>query len=271
MRSEDERQSPDLPRKRDWYFVAAVWVTVTALGELLVLRNSFMPGRYSEEATVIDDAFRFLLVLAIPVFAMVVAILLAAVVRFRVRGEPGEDGPPLRATRGVYTAWFGITTALCIYLVINPGISGLAEVRGDNSADVVVTVTGRRWFWTVEYPDAQVTVTDEMVLPADARVRFDVTSGDVVHSFWVPAFRMKIDAVPGRMTRAFVTLDREGDPNMDRNLRLQCTELCGLNHTTMVMPVRVVPHAAFTRWLDAHRGATPAVPTTTTPSNSEGI
>lgn len=258
-------------RRRDWWFAVAVWLTVTAVGELVVVRANYLPGEFSEEARTSDAAFRFLVVMAVPVFAFVVAMLVTAFVRFRVRGEPTEDGPPLRASRAVYVGWFGVTTALALFLVVHPGLSGLAEMRGDNSADLVVEVTGSRWSWKVSYPGAQVDALDELVLPTDSRIRFDVTATDVLHSFWVPAFRTKIDAVPGRVTQAYVTLDREGDSAMDPNLRLQCAEICGLMHSTMALPVRVVSQAEFESWLSAHRTGPPAsTSSTTAPAADEG-
>ena len=90
----------------------------------------------------------------------------------------------------------------------------------------------------------------ELVVPVDTRIRFDVTSIDVLHSFWVPAFGMKIDAVPGRTTEMFVTTERTGDYADDSTLRAQCAELCGLSHAEMAMPVRVVERAEFDAWVD---------------------
>ncbi len=95
---------------------------------------------------------------------------------------------------------------------------------------------------------------DELVLPDETRIRFDVTALDVLHSFWVPAFRQKIDAVPGQTTTVYVTTKGLGDPS-DAAYRLQCAELCGLHHGTMAMPVRVLGADDFGEWLKS-KGAT---------------
>lgn len=88
------------------------------------------------------------------------------------------------------------------------------------------------------------------MLPAGRRVQFNVTSLDVLHSFWVPAFRVKADAVPGQTYTMYITLDRTGTPD-DVAYRVQCAELCGLNHTNMSMPVRVVEPDEFDDWLQS--------------------
>ena len=88
-----------------------------------------------------------------------------------------------------------------------------------------------------------------MVLPVNTRIQFDVTAADVLHSFWVPVFRQKIDAVPGQTTVLFVTTSATGSIDDDVGFHIQCAELCGLNHSDMSMPVRVVSKAHFEEWL----------------------
>ncbi|MFN0088907.1 MAG: cytochrome c oxidase subunit II [Acidimicrobiales bacterium] len=135
---------------------------------------------------------------------------------------------------------------------INPGFVGLRDLRGSSEADLVVQVQAQRWSWVFTYPDG-VRSTTELALPVDERVRFDVTATDIVHSFWIPAFRTKIDAVPGRTTQLYVTPERTGDADRDFNVRVQCAELCGLGHTVMAAPVRVLERAEFDAWLAAQK------------------
>ncbi|MCL6650066.1 MAG: hypothetical protein K6U89_17260 [Chloroflexi bacterium] len=112
----------------------------------------------------------------------------------------------------------------------------------------VVRVEGARWLWKISYPQYGVT-SRELVLPVGRRVRFDVTATDVLHSFWIPAFRMKIDAVPGMTTRVFITPTATGSFEDNFHFRLQCAELCGLGHNLMRSPVRVVDPAEFEAWV----------------------
>lgn len=234
---------------RDWWIVAAVWVALTAVGEWLILGSSFLPTGYAREAEVVDEAFILLMVLGLPVLTMVVTMLGYSAYRFRTSGEPVEDGPALKGDRRVVVAWLVVTGLLTLTVLINPGFVGLAEIRGEPSADLQIHVTAQRFSWEMTYPNGAVT-REELVLPVDQRVRFDVDATDVLHSFWIPAFRVKIDAVPGRTTSLYVTPDRVGSFDDDPNLRVQCAELCGGGHPVMAVPVRVVEQAEYEQWLD---------------------
>lgn len=235
--------------RRDWLRVAGLWAGLTVLGEVAVFTWSMLPEGYAREADVVDDAYLLLLALGMPVFTFVVTMLFYSAFRFRAREQPTEDGPPMKGSPAVVVGWLAITSVLALTVLINPGFVGLADVRGESSADVVIEVEAQRWFWTITYENGGVS-TDELVVPVDTRVRFDVTSLDVLHSFWVPAFRTKIDAVPGRTTELFITPERTGTGADEFNLRVQCAELCGLGHATMAMPVRVVEKAEFDSWTD---------------------
>ncbi len=127
---------------------------------------------------------------------------------------------------------------------------GLAEIRGEPSADYAIEIEGAQFFWRVTYPNGAEQL-DELVIPSEARVRYDVTSVDVNHSFWIPAFRIKIDAVAGLTTQAFATAEGEGTIDDDINLRIQCAELCGAGHATMAMPIRVVSEQEWTEHIDS--------------------
>ena len=239
---------------RDWMKVAAIWVALTAVGEIAVLTWRMLPEGYTREYEIVDEAYVLLMVLAVPVFMFMVTMLAYSAINFRSRGEPTEDGPPMEGSPKVIGAWLGITTALTIGVVINPGFVGLSDIRGDSSADMVIEVSGRQWAWDVTYENGVETST-ELVVPVHTRIRFDVTAIDVLHSFWVPAFGTKIDAVPGRVTELYVTTERTGDGADDLNLRVQCAELCGLAHGRMAIPVRVVDENEFDAWLHEMQAA----------------
>jgi cytochrome c oxidase subunit 2 len=116
-------------------------------------------------------------------------------------------------------------------------------------------VQALQWTWLVAYPDQGIENQVELVLPVDRKVTFNITSRDVVHSFWVPAFLMKIDAVPGHTTTLSLLATEEGDYT-DRPLyRIQCAELCGVSHSSMRIPVRVVSQEEFDAWV-AEKSAT---------------
>jgi cytochrome c oxidase subunit 2 len=248
--------SPGGPRfGREEALAVGVWLALTVLGELLVWRADPFPERFSNTAEISDDAFLVLTRLAVPVFAFVLSILIVSLLRFRSRGRPDRDGDGFAGSPAVYKAWLAITGGLAVLLIVHPGLTGIAELgnlRHEHiGEELEVQIEGARWAWTVTYPDAAVTTGDELVLPVDVPVHVEVTSVDILHSFWIPAFRTKIDAVPGLVTEAWLTPDRTGSFEDDPALRLQCAELCGLAHGRMAMPVRVVAPGEFEAWLAA--------------------
>lgn len=236
--------------KRDGLLVGVLWAVLTLLGEILLWNLAIFPPADAREAVIADDAFRVLVRLSVPVVAFVVVVLVYSLLRFRVRGTPGETGAPLWGTTRVYVLWLAITGALAVLLIVYPGLTGLTDIRGESRADLVVHMTATQWSWSVSYPEYEdASSLDEMVLPVDERIRFEVESTDVLHSFWIPAFRIKVDAVPGRTTVVYATPTRTDSFALDYNLRVQCAELCGLGHPSMDLPVRVVPDSEFQAWV----------------------
>lgn len=244
--------------RRDLIAAGLLWLlaTLAAVAATYLLMDPF-PVQGAEEAKDLDLAFVAMSYMAAPVFGLVVAAISYSVLRFRTTGTPTEDGPAITGEGGIPRLWVVLTSVLAVVVIIYPGLIGLAELREDETAEMEVNITGVSWQWLVEYPETGVRVSgdDELVLPADTRIRFNITALDVLHSFWVPAFRQKIDAVPGITTTMYVTTLGPGGGPTDREAayRVQCAELCGLRHAEMVMPVRVVERDAFTAWLGARQ------------------
>lgn len=236
--------------RRDLLGAGLLWLALVAIGEAILFGFEFLPEQFSREARIIDDAFILLSILGIPVFAFVVSVVIYSAFKFRANGDSLEDGPPIKGSKKVVAAWLTITSALALAILINPGFVGLAELRADPEPDLIIEVESQRWSWNIIYPNG-VESSEELVVPVDTRIRFDVTARDVLHSFWVPAFRMKIDAVPGMTTHAFVTPTKIGTFGEDPGLRVQCAELCGIGHAQMAIPVRVVSQAEFEVWLSS--------------------
>ncbi len=242
--------------KKDLLVAGVVWAVATVASLVGAAIMDPFPTAGADAATTVDDAFRVMTYMAAPVFGLVIAGLVTVLLMHRSSG-PAQDGEPIRGTNAVPKVWFGASTALAALVMVYPGLTGLAELRKDQTADIQVNVTGQRWLWIVQYPAQGVTVTgaSEIVLPRGERVQFNVTApeGDVLHSFWIPAFRLKLDAVPGQTGRVFLTPTELGDGANDIAYRLQCAELCGLQHSRMVTPVRVVEPEEFERWVAARK------------------
>lgn len=243
----------------------ALWAVLTAVGEFLASRNLF-PTVGSSQAADFDFIFRFLLILAIPVFAMVISVVIYSMRSFRVRGEPTEDGPAFHGTGNFPKVWIVLTGSLTLLIMIYPGLTGLAKLQqdktgygwGSTSTNLTLNVTGFQWSWTVNYPEYGITVNastpgSEIVLPVNQSISLEGNSLDVLHSMWIPAFRMRMDVVPGRTTHMEVTPDKLGDYVTDDAYRLQCSQLCGLNHSLMMFPVKVVSQQDFDAWVTAQK------------------
>jgi cytochrome c oxidase subunit 2 len=193
------------------------------------------------------DLFSVYQWLTIVVAAIVFGLVLFAVVRYRRRGDEYPHG---RDKRTVAESIYALAlTAIAIALVT---LTFRTEDKTDavaSSGGVRVDLVAFQWQWLFRYPDygKQVLGTTErvptLVLPVDTVVRFDGVSRDVIHSFWVPGARFKRDEFPKRHTKFDLTFGRVG------TYIGRCAEFCGLRHTNMSFFVRIVPRAAFDRWV----------------------
>jgi cytochrome c oxidase subunit II len=181
------------------------------------------------------------------VFVLVMTIAIYSVVRFRAKPGDMGDGAPIHGNTRLEVIWvtipFIMVTALAIY-----GWIILDDLEAKQKNEMVVKVTGQQFTWTFEYPSEKVN-SPELVLPVDRPVEFKIQTKDVIHSFWVPQFRLKSDAVPGLTTAIRVT------PNKTGRYEVVCAELCGLGHSTMRQFVRVLPASQFDSWVTRRRKA----------------
>ena len=206
----------------------------------------WLPERASEEATAIDRIFWFTTFICLAIFALVAAVSIYAGLKFRARPDDPEDGAPIHGHTGLEIAWTAVpailVTAIAVY-------SSIELVRAEDIPDGhrTVEVTAQQFAWSYSYPGEEVT-SGELVLPEDEPVELLLSAKDVIHSFWVPEWRMKQDAVPGVTTRLVVT------PTEPGSYAVVCTELCGLGHAAMRSGARVVSADEFERWLDEQKG-----------------
>ena len=232
-----------------------LWLVMTAVGLWLALAVDYYPVVLSDKGEEIADAFRVLMVFSVPVFTMVLAVLIYTMLR-RGYEEVPADGPPLQGKGTAPLTWFVVTSGLTALVIVFPGLTSLHTVaKSEANPDVLVQVEGVQWTWLVSYPELGVENVRELLLPVDRTVRFEITSRDVLHSFWVPAFLMKVDAVPGITTTISLRPTKVGSFDLNPTVRLQCAELCGLGHGTMQIPVAVVSQAEFDAWVKENASA----------------
>lgn len=233
--------------RRHLLVAGAVWVVLSILGIVLVGQLQIMPGIASREAEIENRAFVVLTASSVPVLLFVVVGLVYAALRFRASKEASTDqmtdGPAIHGHLATQTAWLIVSLVLVLGL-FGYGALGLVEIRGAQTADFEVQVSAEQWAWHYAYAGNHVRST-ELHIPVDRRVHLVIKSDDVIHSFWVPAFGVKQDAVPGHPTQIYVTATQEGTfPGM-------CAELCGLGHTSMTTTVVVSDQAALDAWLSS--------------------
>jgi heme/copper-type cytochrome/quinol oxidase subunit 2 len=177
-----------------------IGVVASAIGIAVALSIDWFPKVASTQAEDIDTLFDILLIASVPVFVLVEVVVLFSVWKFRMRpGEELKDGPPIHGNTLLEVIWTAIPAltlvGLCAYAYIV-----LQDIEESSRGELVVNVTGEQFAWTFEYPgqDGGPKVrSDQLYLPEGEKVKFNVRSKDVIHDFWVPEFRQKIDAVPG--------------------------------------------------------------------------
>lgn len=212
------------------------------LASLVAVLVPWLPTSASEEMDRIEFVFWFTTVICIAVFAVVAAAIVYSVLKFRVQPEDDTDGPPIHGHTGLEIVWTAIPAVLVTAISV---VSAIVLAKNDDAGPdpIRIAVTAQQFAWKFEYPGDEKVTSGELVLPVDQAVKLTLRSLDVIHSFWVPEFGQKSDAVPGVETTLVITPNRKGE------FSVVCTELCGLGHATMRASVRVVEQAEYERFL----------------------
>ncbi|MDX6697591.1 MAG: cytochrome c oxidase subunit [Solirubrobacteraceae bacterium] len=219
----------------------------SAGGIALALAIDWFPKVGSHQADRIDTLFDVLLVASVPIFVLVQSIVLFSVWKFRMRpGEELKDGPPIHGSTRLEVVWTAFPALLLVGLCAY-AYSVLGDIEKAKPNSMVVNVTAEQFAWHFAYPAAgggKPVSSDQLYLPANRQIEFKIRSKDVIHDFFVPEFRMKIDAVPGITTKI-----RVDTRNQRRDYPVVCAELCGLGHATMRQTAHVIPQAEFDSWM----------------------
>jgi cytochrome c oxidase subunit 2 len=213
-----------------------------------------IPDPLTEQADDIDRVWDVFFYIALGVGALVAGLVIFVVIRFRRRSTALPDQVREHIPLEIFYTAVPLLIVGGLFALTFVSVEAVDEV--DDDVDLVVDVIGFQWQWQFDYPESGVRVTGtdevvpELVLPAGASVRFELTSIDVIHSFWIPGFRFKRDVFPGETTTFQVDVaERTGSfPNTG-----VCAEFCGLDHTQMRFSVRVVSPAEFEQWQEEQR------------------
>jgi cytochrome c oxidase subunit II len=224
-----------------------IGIAASLVGIAIALAIPWFPESAAGSADKVDTVYDVLLICSVPIFVLVMTVAIYSVVRFRAKPGDMRDGAPIHGNTRLEVIWvtvpFLMVTALAIY-----GWVVLDDLEAKQPNALIVNVTGRQFTWSFDYPSEKVE-SSELVLPKDRPVEFHIHTKDVIHSFWVPEFRLKSDAVPGLTTKIRLT------PNRIGHYQVVCAELCGIGHSTMRQNVRVVAGSEFSSWLDDQKQA----------------
>jgi cytochrome c oxidase subunit II len=216
-------------------------VLAAGVASAVALIPDWLPKSATEEAGRIDFVFWFVTGICIFVFAIVAAVSVLSVLRFRARPDDDSDGPPIHGHTGLEILWTAVPTLLVTAIAIVSAVV-LAKNDAAGATPLKVDVFAQQFFWSYTYPGYDNKESSILRLPVNRSVVLTMHSKDVIHSFWVPEFRQKQDVVPGINPTVHIT------PNKLGTYPVVCTELCGLGHALMRSRVVVMHSEAFERW-----------------------
>lgn len=248
--------------------VSALGLTLVASGGAVAGTGQPSPwqinlqGAASPVMETMHSFHAFLLAIIVAVVLLVLALLIIVVVKFNEKANP----VPSRTTHHtlIEVVWTVVPVLILVAIAI-PSFRLLFQQLDIPKADLTVKVTGHQWYWSYEYPDngqfsfdslmvqeadlkpgqpRLLAVDNDVVVPVGKIVRIQVTAADVIHSFALPSFGVKIDALPGRLNESWFQATKEGV------YYGQCSELCGRDHAFMPIAIRVVSEAEFAAWVE---------------------
>ena len=238
-----------MSRRRSLTVAGVTAVVAVALGIWLSYEIHWFPVVASTQARNTDHLYHVLAIATIPIFVLVVGVILYCVWQFRMRpGEELKDGPPIHGNTRLEVFWTALPTVLLLSMV-GYSFVVLADNEKKPAHEIQVGVTGQQFFWSFQYPPSVTggaTINSyKLYLPDNESVLFNMRSKDVIHAFWIPAFRLQEDVVPGITTHYRATPIKVG------NYPVVCNLLCGVGHSLMRTTVHVVTPTQFRAWINS--------------------
>ncbi len=231
--------------------MVAVMAVLAVVISAVMLSINWDGQEASTAAPKIDDLLNVLIVLSSIVFSIVVVALGYALWKFRALPGDESDGEPIHGNTRLEVAWTVIPTIIVLF---GGGYSWkvLNEIEDKGSNPMTVDVFSQQYAWSFGYPGKGYLYSQGVLhVPVNRTIQFKMHAQDVIHSFWVPQWRIKKDNVPGITTTAIVTPDKVG------TYQLICTELCGFGHAAMRAKVIVQPEAQFDKWVESLKEKVP--------------
>jgi cytochrome c oxidase subunit 2 len=222
----------------------AATVALTALMSAVMLPINWNGQGASTAAPEIDRLLDVMIVLSSFVFSLVMVMLFYALWKFKAKPGDESDGEPIHGNTRLEVAWTLIPTIIVLFAG-GYSWSVLDNIEEPDQNPITIDAFAQQFAWSFGYPGKEMAFSEgELHVPLGRQVHFKMHALDVIHSFWVPEWRIKKDAVPGITTTAIVTPDKPG------TYQLICTELCGFGHAAMRATVVVEPPAEFRKWVE---------------------
>lgn len=233
------------PASRAFALILGIAAIVAGIG--MGLWNPLLRRAASVEGAGIDTLFSIALGVATAIFVIVQGALVYSIIRFSQQPGDESDGPPIRGNTTLEVLWTAIPAGIVVFLAIY-SYQVLAAIERPQPDALEVEVKGLQYAWEFYYPASGVT-SSELHIPVNRQVHLKLRSEEVIHSFWVPAFRIKKDLMPDRVTETYITATRVGI------YPIVCAELCGAGHAAMRANLVVESDAEFRNWLAAAAAA----------------
>jgi len=229
--------------------LAAAMIVLTVVTSVIMLIPDWFGEQGSTAADDIDRLFEISIVFSSFVFSVVMVLLGYSIWKWRALPGDESDGEPIHGNTRLEIAWTAIPTVIVIFLAaLSWIVLDDIEAKESDGEPMTIEVTGQQFAWSFAYPDEGI-VSDELHVLVDQQIEVELRALDVIHSFWVPEWRIKRDAVPGA-PGADIDADFFVTPDTPGEFSLICTELCGLGHSTMRAPVVVHENEAeFRKWI----------------------
>jgi cytochrome c oxidase subunit 2 len=238
--------------------LALLTAVIAAATTAIAVAIPWLPVSASKQRDRIDLTYWLATAISILIFSVVAAAIVFSVVKFRVHKDDDRDGPPIHGHTTLEIVWTAIPAALVTTIAIVAAIvlHDNSIASGRNPLTVDVTAEQFTWMFTYTNGEAKGVVSPDLYLPVDRSATLNITSKDVLHSFWVPEFGQKQDAVPGRTNPLVITPTKIG------KYPVVCTELCGLGHALMRRWSYVMTEKEFAakKWVPTSPGQPPAPP-----------
>ncbi len=233
---------------RHFVIVGVLVIVVTVLTYVGLDKADLMPLAASAQAIPIDWLWDVEMATISFLFAVIVVPMFYSLVVFRQRRNDTDEGVHMEGNTSLEIAWTIVPLILVVVFAYLSAVN-LADINRADPDAMIIRVRALQWDWKFEYPEYGGFTSDELRLPVNRQVVLKMESSDVVHSFWVPEFRIKQDVVPGRTTEYRVT------PNVIGTYKVRCAELCGTSHYSMEDAVLVVEPDDFVAWAEEQEAA----------------